>query len=306
MKKFVALVLAFVSFQLSSSAYAIPRGIIPKFASQPAKPMLHDMNSDMRSDGSTGGVFYFGGPVISHVKAIAVFWGPSVDANTQSQIGGFLSSVVDSTYLDWLNTYNTKINAVDGRKGTQQDIGRGKFIGTVTITPKNTQTTLDKTDVEAELENQLDAGTLQAPDADTLYIVYFPPGLALTTGGIASCQDWCADHEGFVSKKYGNVFYAMMPDLGGNCSFGCGSDDPFANLTSATSHELVEAITDPLCPSIGINLAFPAGWGSQDQQEVGDLCVSQEASLTSGTTTYTVQQIWDNSSNGCRGGQFTH
>jgi hypothetical protein len=294
MKKSIVLAFALASFHLSGSAYAIPRGIIPKFASQPAT--FAD---------STSGVAYYGGPVISHVKTIAVFWGPSVDAETQSKIGGFLSSVVDSNYLDWLDEYNTKINAVDGRKGTQQDIGRGKFVGTVTITPKNAATTLDKTDVEAEIENQLDAGTLQAPDADTLYMVYFPPGITLTTGGISSCQDWCADHEGFVSQKYGNVFYAMMPDLGGACAFGCGSDAQFDNLTSASSHELVEAITDPICPNIGQNLAYPAGWGSQDQQEVGDLCVSQESSLTSGTATYVVQSIWDNSINGCKGGQFT-
>ena len=251
------------------------------------------------------GVAYYGGPVISHVKVVVVFWGPNVDAETQSKIGAFYTSVVNSNYLDWLDEYNTKIAAVDGRQGTQQDIGRGTFAGSVTITPKNVNQTLDKVDVEAELDSQIDAGALAKPDADTLYMIYFPPGLTLTTGGIASCQQWCADHEGFVSKKFGNVFYGMMPDLGGACSFGCGGGaQQFDTLTSASSHELVEAITDPLCPNIGVNLGFPAGWGSEDQQEVADLCVSANGSLTDGNSTYVVQSIWDNSIMGCKGGQF--
>src|ERR1700733_5891420 len=52
-------------------------------------------------------VVYYGGPVISNVKVMAVFWGSAIDATIQKQIGGFYSTTVNSTYFDWLKEYNT-------------------------------------------------------------------------------------------------------------------------------------------------------------------------------------------------------
>jgi hypothetical protein len=52
-------------------------------------------------------VLYFGGPVISNVKIVAVFWGPKVDADTQARIGDYYTAATNSSYMDWLTEYNT-------------------------------------------------------------------------------------------------------------------------------------------------------------------------------------------------------
>jgi hypothetical protein len=136
-------------------------------------------------------------------------------------------------------------------------------------------------------------------------MIHFPAGITLLTGGEASCDAWCGDHEGVQTEKYGNIYYAMMPDLGGNCQFGCDfAGSSFDSLTVIASHEMIEAVTDPLCPNLNDNPAFPAGWMAQDQNEIGDLCTGGTASLTTNKTTYTVQTEWDESISGCKGGTF--
>jgi hypothetical protein len=254
------------------------------------------------------GVVYWGGPVLSSVKVVGVFWGSKVDAETQAKIGDFYKAAVNSTYVDWLNEYATNITAQNGNQGTNQTIGRGSFAGIVTITPKNGGKKLDKTDVQAELEYQIGLGALPKPDANTLYMIYYPPGITLTTGGIASCQAWCGDHEGFDSTAYGPIYYAMMPDVHGACALGCGfAATSFDSLTIISSHELVEAMTDPHCPDIGQNGAPPAAWMDMSQAEVGDLCATSPvaASITYGANTYAVQSEWDNTTTACKGGRFT-
>lgn len=251
-------------------------------------------------------VVYFGGPVLSHVQVVAVFWGPNVDKNVQSKIGPFFKAVTNSTYLDWLQEYNTNINSVDGRKGTAQNIGRGILAGSVTIMPADARTVLDKLDVEAEIEKQISQNVLPKPSADTLYMIYFPPGIKLTTGGIASCEQWCGDHEGFTSQKFGNIYYAMMPDFSGICQFSCGSfsGTRFDSMTLVSSHELIESITDPMCPNINAVSAYPAAWLST-AEEIGDLCTDSTGFLQSGATIYQLQGEWDKDAQVCKGGSFT-
>src|SRR4051794_18927673 len=44
---------------------------------------------------------YYGGPVISNVKIVSVFWNSSVQS--QSTINGFYTAVTNSAYFDWLS-----------------------------------------------------------------------------------------------------------------------------------------------------------------------------------------------------------
>lgn len=251
---------------------------------------------------------YYGGAVLSNVKVIAVFWGKNVDQEVVRDIGGFYSHVVNSTYIDWLDEYNTKILSTTGKPGTNQNIGRGSFVGGITITPANSGTRLDKKDIEAEIEWQINNGGLTVPTANTLYMIHFPAGITLLTGGQASCTAWCGDHEGFHSAKHGDVAYAMLPDIGPSCGSGCtfaGND--FDSMTVIVSHELIESITDPMCPDIGVNPAFPAAWLAADQNEIGDICAGPGvplASLTSASRKYAIQAEFDNTTNSCKGGNF--
>src|ERR1700758_4234022 len=96
---------------LSSVASAAPHGI---YWAQGAKPSV--FRAEKASAG--GGLKYYGGPVISPPKVFAVFWGGNVDPETQANIGPFFANMLDSTYMDWLNEYQTNLTAVDGRHGT--------------------------------------------------------------------------------------------------------------------------------------------------------------------------------------------
>jgi hypothetical protein len=251
-------------------------------------------------------VLYFGGPVISNVKVMAVFWGNQVDPTTVAKIGGFYSSITDSDYMDWMKEYDTNIIAQDGKQGTNQHIGRGSLGGTFTIAPINKNAKLSQSDIQGELVNQIAQNSLPKPDADTLYMVYFPANITISISFGDSCAAWCGDHEGFTDPKFGNIYYAMMPDLGGSCAFGCGfASDPFSSLTFISSHEMSEAVTDPLSPLANVAPARPAGWLALDQNEIGDLCTSSSGDLKSGSVLYSVEGEWDNTINGCKAGHFT-
>ncbi len=258
------------------------------------------------NDATAKKVLYFGGPVISNVKVIAVFWGNKVDPTYTKGMGSFYTAFTKSGQMDWLEEYNTFNKSSDGTvEGTHQHVGKGSFAGNITINPKNQAAKMDKVDVEAEIVNQIDQGVLPKPDADTLYMINFPAGITLTTGGEASCSAWCGDHEGFTSQNYGRIYYAMLPDISGACSFGCGfAGKAFDSMTVIASHEVVEAITDPMCPNLNESGKFPAAWLSADQNEVGDLCVNSSASLVDGSTTYALQGEWDNNANACKGGSY--
>src|SRR4051812_482203 len=116
MTKRLAVLLA-ASLLMSAAASAAPHGIYPVRA--PGSPKVRVLN---KLDPSAGvKVLYYGGPVISNVKAYNVFWGPSVDATAKKQLSGFMSATVNSSYFDWMGQYNTVgLKAVDGREGTNQ------------------------------------------------------------------------------------------------------------------------------------------------------------------------------------------
>ena len=99
-------------------------------------------------------------------------------------------------------------------------------------------------------------------------------------GGAASCQAFCDYHNATSS----GIFYAVMPYPG--CT-GCRGDlTVFEALTLTSSHELCEAITDPI-PG--------AGWYDDMNGEIGDICAWQ----TKKVGLYTVQLEWSNRTGTC-------
>ncbi|NNN04440.1 MAG: hypothetical protein HKL90_00930 [Elusimicrobia bacterium] len=288
-------VAVFAALALSSSASAAPHAL---WINRPrtSSPFLAEAVND---------VLYYGGPVISNAKVYAVFWGPNVDAQTQSQVGPFFSNILGSTYMDWLSEYATNVKAVDGRPGTNQTIGRGTFAGSVTITPANASTNLTDAMIQSELDAQIAAGKLAKPDANSLYMIFFPAGVSISLGsgstGGGSCSDFCAYHEGFKSPRDGSsIYYGVMPTCGG---VGCGAG--FDGLSSTTSHELIEAVTDPF-PTDGSNPSYPQAWNDNQGNEVADLCVGGSSTVTGSGLTSTVQWIWSNTLGACNQGPWTH
>ena len=241
----------------------------------------------------TGEMEYYGGPVFSTVKVITVMWGSKVNPQIVSGIGGFYTAATNSTFFDIMAQYATTLTGINGHKGTDQQIGRGTFSQQVVITPFNGHKTLSNKAVQKELVAQIAAGNLPAPDANTLYMTYFPPGITITLGSSKSCSAFGAYHEGFKNATYGGVFYGVMPD--------CGYT--FADSTVVSSHELAEATTDNF-PTPGSKPKYPQAWNTTDGYEIGDLCEGYSGTLTAGSTKYTVQQIYSNLVAGCSTGNY--
>ena len=256
---------------------------------------------------------YFGGPVISNVHIVQVLYGSGsynaqVAGNSSPTIGNFYSDITgtNSGWITLLSQYDTTISG-----GTNQTIGNGAFDGLFQIVPSagNDGSTIDDTQIQAELLAQINAGHLPPPVLDaagnvnTLYMIFFPPGKTITQGGSSSCVagGFCAYH-GTTSNTLNskNLLYGVHPDMqaGSGCSTGCGASTTFGNYTSVTSHELAEAITDA---DVGIATTFapPLAWYDMNNGEIGDICNGQQGSYVANGTTYTIQLLFSNTANKC-------
>jgi uncharacterized repeat protein (TIGR01451 family) len=262
---------------------------------------------------------YFGGPVISNVHVVIVFWGTNVDpiVTTPGTIDQFFADITNSRYYDLLTEYSTVGVTGSGTPvaSSNQTIGRGQFDATVTIIPSvcpGTATcTLSDNQIQAELTNQLNAGHLPAPVKDaqgiieTFYMIYFPPGVHINLGTAPSCASggFCAYH----SNTSNLVPYGVLPDFGptsGCQAPHCGTGTEFQNITAVTSHEMSEAVTDAQVGSANI-LGPPLAWydpsppPNPDLGEIADICGGQDTTVSAGGHTYTVQAEFSNLQNDC-------
>ena len=88
---------------------------------------------------AAGKLQYYGGPVISSANVLAVFWGNNVVSDIKSGIGEFYNALTRSDLMTWMDQYNTTGKSLDGRDGTNQRIGKGSYLGAVTISPAKTK-----------------------------------------------------------------------------------------------------------------------------------------------------------------------
>src|SRR5579864_537306 len=268
---------------------------------------------------NNGVVQYWGGPVISNVQVIEVLWGSFVATSEltgppPTTMDTFFTDITQSSWYDLLTEYST-INLVGfgGTGGTHQTIGHGTFGVKVTITPSvcpggstNPACTVTDTQIQTELVNQINGGKLPQPVTDapsgtfnTIYMIFFPPNVTIELDPkTKSCQNggFCAYHSNVVSGSF-MVPYGVHPDFSqGGCapSQGCGNGSAFNNLTSASSHELAEAVSDVDVGSATV-FAPPLGWADQNTgEEIGDFCNQFEALVTVNGNSYQVQTIASN------------
>jgi hypothetical protein len=263
--------------QAEVSGAATGKGTIPILWKHPGR--------DATTEAAAGAkLVYNGGPVIPNVKAYIVEWGPNVWPDGLATMKKFFQTIPNSPYVDWLSEYNTPT----------QKIGRGTFGGVIVDSNPPAGTTIDDTQIQAELTKLFDAGTLPKPTANTYYQVLFPPGVTVTAEGTSFCVAGpfgipCAYHQSF-SYNGTNVYYSPQPDYSGQCGTDCGfvPGNSLASLTTAASHEMVEAITDP---------APWSGWNDPTNGEIGDICeVESQGQQVNGIY---VQTEWSNVQNAC-------
>jgi hypothetical protein len=113
----------------------------------------------------------------------------------------------------------------------------------------------------------------------------------------ASYANFCAYH-GTTSGP--EMFYSVLPDFSTDgMATKCGTGSEFQNVTAVSSHELVEATTDP---EIGLATGYetPLAWYDQANGEIADICLGYAGDIVfPDGRQYRVQAQWSNRQNAC-------
>jgi len=216
---------------------------------------------------------YRGGPLLSAVEVISAFWGAEwqgADAILRRQVNDFFTFVLTSTLMEQLSEYSIP--------GTP--IGPGSLAGTATIADQQPGSMVTDAQIHDLIQSRIADGTLPATTANSLYFIYLPPGVAVDVDGQESCTSLCGYHDAIR----GAIYYAVMPYPG--CAACVGGLALVDALTSTSSHELCEAVTDPVPGQ---------GWYDDSNGEIGDICAWQTKPLGP----WTVQLEWSNQNNAC-------
>jgi hypothetical protein len=232
------------------------------------------------------GAVYSGGSVLDSVKLVIVLWGKGVAPITAARIGPFASAIVNSTYLDALAPY---------ANANKVSVGRGAYFGKIRINPNDKSKSIDDSEIQSELAAQIASGALPPADAETLYMVYVPPGTIVNLGGAKSCAAFGAYHAAAALPNLtSHLVYAVIPDCGGG----------FNDITNISSYEMLAAITDPF-PTTASQPKFPQGWTTANADDIGALCPGKPANLTAAGKTYVVQQIFNPQHSVCGTANYT-
>jgi hypothetical protein len=216
---------------------------------------------------------YRGGHLLTRVKVYTIFWGTKWSAGQgaamRAQLNDFFTAILKSKLIAQLGEYN-----VPGQK-----IGRGSLVGTKTIKEHAPTTHVTDSTIRRFLKASIKHGVVPPNDPNMLYFVYLDPGVVSVMGGSRSCQNYCGYHD-----NVGGIYYAVMPyPLCAGCLGGMNALDA---LTGTSSHELCEAITDPVPGS---------GWYDDVNGEIGDICAWNFKNVSG----YNVQLEWSNKKRRC-------
>lgn len=207
-----------------------------------------------------------GGTVLAAPKVVPVFF--ANDAS-QSQIEDFLTQLAASTYWP----------AISSEYG----------VGALTIAPSVVATEAPPTTdnaIQALITAHANGtGGWPASDDNTIYAIFTPQGTTVSSGGATSC----VQYGGYHDETAAGVVYALMPRCTSTTFPG------LASTTIATSHEILEASTDPHPESNPAYIAVDdddAIWQLTPGAELGDMCEYAHAVYQPLVGSYYVQRTW--------------
>lgn len=233
-----------------------------------------------------------GGPVLASPKIVPVVFTDDMDATTVSEIEDFVS----------------KIGATQYWAAAVTEYGVGPATGETPVVVADPAAASNNTIADSAIQTWL-AGILNSndpswptPDANTVYALFFPSGVTITSGGgmggtSTSCTDFGGYHDNItLDANHGTmpVAYAVVPR--------CASFDMFTGIdavTGAASHELAEASTDPYPSTNPAYVEVDTEHFYWDRAlgggEVGDMCAQFDGSFNKfSELPYLVQRIWSN------------
>ncbi len=204
-----------------------------------------------------------GGPVLASPVFVPVFFAND-DAATKAAMTAYVQQIGTTDY--WTQTTS------------EYGVGPGSALPAVEL-DEVPASTLDDADIQLWLAAKLNADdpALPTPGDDTLFAIFYPPGVDITLGSTEqSCFSFGAYHSSVrLDAAHGDrdVAYAVMPRCG---SFGSLSG--LDALAGPTSHELIEAATDPypqVNPAFGQTDDDHFYWSILLGGETADLCAQE-------------------------------
>jgi hypothetical protein len=228
---------------------------------------------------------YHGGPIMKTEKSYAIFWDPGKLQD------GTTTQGIDKKYKKLIKGYFNNVNGSDFFKIQKQYTGQGQapsktdyadtWIDTTPF-PKNHCSYSDVgsncvTDADIQARVIADAKAHGITTSDTkMFFVYTPEneGSCFDAGCSAPAYEYyCAYHGYADTTGGGHLVYANMPfptvKSGNNCYYSPGGVQQFPSgdvdadaVINVTSHEQMEAITDPLL----------SAWWDAVGYENGDEC----------------------------------
>jgi acylphosphatase len=238
-----------------------------------------------------GDFVYNGGALITNPVVYPTFWGANwSDATHQAQAARLVQFLNDLISSDWMNVL------------TQYGVGSGNGGGQVLTASfiANVPATLTDAQIHQTIQTAINSATLPEPpanNASTVFVIFLDETCAVSDAslGIVMCEpngdNAFGYHFDFTTAAGNNCYYAVIPALDDNCIKNTCPGGCSLNLletqeqrrTQVASHEFAEMLTDP---------KFQSGWFGPFSDEIGDICNGQTATITVGSNTWNVQNIY--------------
>jgi hypothetical protein len=210
-------------------------------------------------------VQFFGGNLLTQVHAQALYLGnefSSAPTNGETAtLDAFLKGLTGGAYMQALS-------------GAGYGVGPGSAVaGKVDNAALTPGSVISDAFIQSRLQADVTSGLLQAPGANTLYVVYVEPDVAVNLGfGQGTTQQGILGyHTAFLGANGQPIRYAVVVTPGGAAGNSVLPEAATAmdQLTAVTTHELAEAVTDP---DINSNVnGGRLGWFDPQRGEIGDI-----------------------------------
>ena len=187
----------------------------------------------------SGDLINHGGPQVSLAQFVAIYWNSAV-ANTTFN-GKALHTIVSDFAVNFSNSPSYTVIQQYGTAATPiaPQLAFAEFIDS-----QKAAKSINDSSVRSYVASLFTRpGSPLSPDSNTVYGVYFPSGMTISTQGGRSCTSFCGYH-GHFSYNGIDIKYAVFPYT--DCRACSLSGKTVADiLTIVSSHEIREAVTDP-------------------------------------------------------------
>lgn len=237
---------------------------------------------------ASNNVTYHNGHLITNAKIVNMLW--SVDWNSHAQnlteatIDAATESIINSGYISGLSQY--------GARGVSFGGSWQALHNRINCPQRNPPATVNTVELDAYIYcNWVNTSAgFPSPDANTIYALYVPQGTGIA--GNSACTNYLGYHSYLPFPTSGGFAYFIVLPM--RCI------PTVASLTDVLSHEIAEAMTDPV-----VGAGWYEGGGIEgffgNDNEVADICDSD--SVPPYTLNWvTVNAYWSNKDGSCTAG----